>query len=150
MGIRNINYSYTKFAVIAIIVILSGANLQAYYGAQRNPTVANAIDFVNKNAKNGDLVIVFPNPGVFPYYSYRSDLKVITFPDNYSALWTKTTAQNMEELKVDTLGHPRVWLVTTQVAYTEALTKPVFDSMKQSYNLTLRGLNCSNNPDVRL
>jgi uncharacterized membrane protein len=72
MGIRNINYSYAKFAVIAIIVILSAANLQAYYGAQRNPTVANAIDFVNKNAKNGDLVIVFPNPGVFPYYiSFR-------------------------------------------------------------------------------
>jgi hypothetical protein len=30
-GIRNINYNYAKFAVIASVVILSAANLQTYY-----------------------------------------------------------------------------------------------------------------------
>ena len=58
-GIRNINYSYAKLAVIAIIVILSAANLQTYYTTTIKAQAREATGFVNENAKNGDLVVFF-------------------------------------------------------------------------------------------
>jgi mannosyltransferase len=86
-GIRNINHSYAKLGVIAVIVILSGANLQTFYATARNPTAANAVNFVNENAQSGDLVIVLPyhpNDIVFQYYSFRPDLTVKYFPANFT------------------------------------------------------------------
>jgi mannosyltransferase len=149
-GIRNINYNYAKFAVMAIIVVLSAANLQTYYAATRNPTIADAVNFVNKNAESGDLVIVFSgNPIEFWYYSFRADLTVKVFPANPSDLTTKTVDENMKELAVDTNGHTRIWVVTSYVPKT-ALTTAVFDYFGGSYNLVSENFSYPNNPEVYL
>src|SRR5450759_5004868 len=116
-GIRNINYNYAKYAVITIIVILSVANLQAFYAATRNPSTADAVNFVNKNAQSGDLVIVlqrYPNTIEFWYYSFRPDLTVKVFPANYADWYTKTVDKNLNELTSDTIRYTRVWVVYTR------------------------------------
>lgn len=104
-GIRNINYNYAKLAVIAIVVILSIANLQTFYATTRNPTIANAVNFVNKNAKNGDLVILYPYSEAYVYYGLRQDLGAKIFPARLSYLTTKTADENIKELTAKMEGY---------------------------------------------
>jgi uncharacterized membrane protein len=152
-GIRNINYSYAKLAVIAGIVILSGANLQTYYGTTRNPTTANAVNFVNENAQSGDLVLVLPyNPNdiVFQYYSFRPDLTVKYFPANFTDWLAQTVDKNMKELVGDTNGYTRVWIVHTEYTAPTALSTAVFDYFGRSYNFVSESFLYPSNPEVYL
>jgi 4-amino-4-deoxy-L-arabinose transferase-like glycosyltransferase len=152
-GIRNINYNYAKLAVIAVIVILSGANLQTYYATMRYPTTASAVNFVNENAQSGDLVIVlqwFPNSVMFQYYSFRPDLTVRVFPANYSDWYTTAVDKNMDELISDMNGYARVWVVYTKYVPPTALTTAFFGNFERSYNLVSESFLYPSNPEVYL
>jgi len=149
-GIRNINYNYAKLGVIAVIVILSGANLQTYYGTTLHETTRDAVNFVNENAQSGDLVIVSQWYSiVFQYYSFRPDLTVKVFPANTSDL-AKTVDENMKELAADTNGHGRVWVVHTLWEPRDALSQAFFDYFGRSYNLVSESFVSPQNPEVYL
>jgi uncharacterized membrane protein len=147
-GIRNINYNYAKLAVIAVIVLLSAANLQVYYATTQYDTTADAVNFVNENAKSGDLVICFGNSLVFLYYSLkiRPDLTVEVFPTNYS----KTLDEYMKDLAADTNGYTRVWVVHSLYEPRDALTTAFFDHFERSYNLVSESLLLPSSPEVYL
>jgi uncharacterized membrane protein len=152
-GIRNVNYNYAKLAVIAVIVLLSAANLQIYYATTRNPITADAVNFVNENAKSGDLVIVlpyYPNDIVFSYYSFRPDLTVKYFPTNFNDWFAQTVDKNMKELTADTNGHTRVWIVHTEYTTPTTLSTAVFDYFGRSYNLVSESFLLPSNPEVYL
>jgi len=152
-GLRNINYNYAKLAIIAIIVILSGVNLQTYYATTRNPSTANAVTFVNEHAKSGDLVVVlqwYPNSIMFEYYSFRPDLTVKVFPADYNDWYTTTVDKNMKELTADTNGYTRVWVVYTSYQPSTALTTAFFDHFARSYNLVSESFAYPSNPEVYL
>ena len=63
-GITHINYRYAKLAVVIVVVALSAANLQTYYTTAPKPQAREAAGFINENAKNGDLVLLFPGPAL--------------------------------------------------------------------------------------
>jgi len=153
-GIRNINYHYAKLAVIAIVVILSGANLQTYYATTRYATTADAVNFVNEKAESGDLMIVLAssaNSRVFSEYNYqfRPDLTVKLFPANSSDWDTRTVDENMKELPAAINGHRQVWVVTIY-APRDALSKAFFDYFERSYNLVSESFVYPSNPEVYL
>jgi hypothetical protein len=110
-GITHINYRYAKLAVVLVIVALSAANLQTYYTTITKPQAREATGFVNENAKNEDLVLVYPggDPLVYDYY-YRFNVSggVMPFP---SCSTGQGLASNIIELQSDINGHNRVWLV---------------------------------------
>jgi mannosyltransferase len=111
-GLRNINYTYAKLAVICVIVILSVANLQTYYITITKPQAREATGFVDGNLRSDDLVIVTPShlKKVFDYYNKRSDINVTAV--SYLA-WASAngSADNVRELLSAVDGHNRVWLV---------------------------------------
>ena len=123
-GVSHLNYRYAKFAVVIVIVVLSAANLQAYYNGPTRPQARQAVDYINENAQNGDLVLIYPRFGpqqeiVFGYYyPFVSGVNVTEFPSWSSSQVSATNTSmgqgnvnNTKELQSDISGHNRVWLV---------------------------------------
>jgi mannosyltransferase len=155
-GLRKINWSYAKIAVIAVIILLSAVNLQQYYG-QVTAQVINgqpqeAFNLVAKNAKSGDVVILFPGVTKFiwDYYERGTNVDDAPFPSvqYYSMSWVfKNT--DIKELQSDVKGHDRVWFVSRPPwgiyypRYDQAL-KTLNESYKSTYSASYLGY------DVRL
>ena len=80
-GITHINYRYAKLAVVIIIIALSAANLQTYYTTPTKPQAREAIGFINENAKNGDLVLLYPfnNTVLYDYYGFVAGVNTTQF-----------------------------------------------------------------------
>jgi mannosyltransferase len=119
-GVRNINWSYVKIAVIAVIVILSAVNMPQYYHqVSNNDTKGQAQEvsnFVIKNAQSEDLVIAFPGwtKFILDYYGRGVNAYVTPFPSaDYSSMsWkNENTTENIKELQSDVKGYDRVWIV---------------------------------------
>jgi mannosyltransferase len=116
-GISHVNCRYAKLAVVIVVVTLSAANLQTYYTTISKPQAREAAGFINENAQNRDLVLLFPGPGVqdpqlnYPllkYYGLVAGLNVTRFP---SCSTGQGLASNSKELQSDINGHNRVWFV---------------------------------------
>ena len=71
-----------------------------------------ATAFINENAKNEDLVLLYPGPNyldrMLDYYSFGAGLNVTKFP---SCSTEQGLASNIKELKSDINGHDRVWFM---------------------------------------
>lgn len=110
-GIRNFNYRPVKLAVIAVIVVLSVANLQVYYTSTTRPNVRAATSLIDANAENGDVVLIVPGYQeiVFDYYNNRTDVAVkpIYFQATPSINRSEDKAK---EIQSYVNGHDRVWL----------------------------------------
>jgi 4-amino-4-deoxy-L-arabinose transferase-like glycosyltransferase len=116
-GIRNIKWSYAKLAVIAAVVVLSVAPLQAYYTSYAKGEARETFNVVNNDAKSGDLVIIYPNyySLVFDSYNRRADLIVKPVVEPY-IFWNRSggvtnIAASVNELTSDAAGHNRVWFI---------------------------------------
>jgi uncharacterized membrane protein len=117
-GVLNINGRYTKLAVVGIIVVLSVANLQAYYSSITRPQAREAISLIDANANSGDVVLVSPSyqSWVWNYYNNRTDVAVKLL-DPLGA----TPSNNSREIQTkviqsDVLGNNRVWFLSTSGA----------------------------------
>lgn len=145
-GVRTIRFTRAKVAVLAIIVVLSAVNLQTYYATTRNdPTIRDAVTYVNKNAHGGDLVIFVPNGLMYSYYTFRPYLTARGFGrDSFNVDNASTTRST---LMSDAKGHERVWLVTPGAS--EDLRRAFSNYFDSSYYLTntTGGLT---NPNVRM
>jgi uncharacterized membrane protein len=136
-GIRNLNYNYAKLAAVGLILVLSAANLQAYYGTPTKGQARDVMSYIDSNAKSGDVVLAYPggNAFVFYWYNNRTDLAVKDFPANYLHLWTKSAQENIKELSSDVAGHDRVWIISiTQHEYTTDRVKALYQkTLNASY-----------------
>lgn len=129
-GIRNISHNYAKFAVIAVIVLLSAFPLQAYYTTTA-PQARETINFVDQNLKSGDLVLLSPGDHwpVFRYYNYKT-MNLTLLGNTVSS-----TADRMKILYSAINGHNRVWLVVANVSYSP--TAQILNALNGSYEITL-------------
>jgi hypothetical protein len=136
-GISHINYRYAKLAVVIVVVALSAANLQPYFTTPSKAQAREATGFINENAKNGDLVLLFPGPGysdpLVNYYSFVAGLNVTKFP---SCSTGQGLASNIKELQTDINGNNRVWLmVQTPPGLALGIWDPqVFNQTIQTFN----------------
>ncbi|MFZ0926001.1 MAG: glycosyltransferase family 39 protein [Halobacteriota archaeon] len=157
-GLRKINWSYAKVAVIAVIIVLSAVNLQQYYSQVTTQVIngqpQDAFNLVDKNVKSGDVVILFPGYTKFIWDYYETGTNVNATPflsvEYYSMSWTfKNT--DIKELQSDVKGHDRVWFVSPPEGpssiyyplYDQAL-KTLNESYKSTYSASYLGY------DVRL
>jgi mannosyltransferase len=133
-GIGNISYNYAKLAMVGVILVLSAVNVQAYYVTPTKGDARDAMNYIDSNAKSGDLVLVYSGGSdamIFNWYNHRTDLTIKDFPANYVRLWSKSPEDNIKELGSDVAGHDRVWIISTQQhEYT-------FDLVKALYTKTL-------------
>lgn len=140
-GIRNINYKYAKLTVIGVMLVLSAANVQAYYGTTTKPQARDVMSYIDGNAKSEDVVLVYSGGSdamIFNWYNNRTDLTAKDFPANYVDLWSKSAEQNIKELTSDVAGHNRVWIIsTTEHEYTVDLIKALYaKTLNASYETT--------------
>jgi uncharacterized membrane protein len=77
-GIRNVNGKFVRFGVIAVIIMLSAANLPSYYMSNAKGQAREATSLIDTNAQSGDVVLVFPDTMhlIFDYYNNRTDIAV--------------------------------------------------------------------------
>jgi hypothetical protein len=80
-GITNINYKPAKVAVIGVVILLSVTPVvapQASSEIWKHPQAREAIQFIDANAKSGDVVLLWPEfQGIpFFYYNNRSDITI--------------------------------------------------------------------------
>lgn len=129
-GIRNISHNYAKFAVIAVIVLLSAVPLQAYYTTTA-PQAREAVNFVDQNLRSGDLVLLSPGDHwpVIRYYNHKA-MNLTLLGNTVSS-----TADRMKILYSATNGHSRVWLVVANVSYSP--TEQILKALNGSYEITL-------------
>ncbi len=139
-GIRNINSRYVKLAVVAVIVILSAANLQQYYAQDTNGDAREAFGVLNENLKSGDIVILFPAGAqyVFDYYNRATAVDAKPFPSaqgyySEGQANAKSTADNIKELLSDVDGHDRVWFVSATGHGSAALLIQAKNALNESY-----------------
>jgi hypothetical protein len=118
-GILNINGRYTKLAVVGIIVVLSVANLQAYYSSITRPQAREAISLIDANANSGDVVLVSPSyqSWVWNYYNNRTDV-VVKLLDSLGATPSNNSSREIQTkvIQSDVLGNDRVWFLSTSGA----------------------------------
>jgi len=135
-GISHINYQYAKLAVVIVIIALSAANLQAYYTTPSKPQARDVIGFIDKNAKDGDLVLLVPGESQFVYnyyYKFLPPAGVTMFPSSSSG---QDLASNIQELQSYINGRNRVWLVEEPFWDTSNLQvlNQTEQTLKASYN----------------
>jgi len=81
-GITNINYRPAKVAVIGVIILISVLNVPVTSEASSHiwisPQAREATQFIDANAKSGDVVLLWPEYQSLPfnYYNNRTDLAV--------------------------------------------------------------------------
>jgi mannosyltransferase len=142
-GISHINYRYAKLAVVIVVVVLSAPILQTYYTAPYTimdglkPQIREATGFINENAKNGDLVLLFPagtySPSLLDYYSFVAGVNVTKFPLCSTG---EGLATNIKELQSDINGHNRVWFMARSDSDPQVLNSLIQTFDNASYNTT--------------
>ena len=120
-GIRNISGKYTKLAVMGIIVVLSVANLQAYYSSITRPQAREAISLIDANANGGDVVLVSPGDQsyVWNYYNNRTDVAVKLLNPLGATPSNNSREVKTKEIQSDVLGHDTVWFLEPSGAFLE-------------------------------
>ena len=134
-GIRNINWNYTRLGVIAVIIVLSTASLQAYFASNAKGQARQATSLIDANAESGDVVLVFPNSDhiIFDYYNNRTDVAV-----KQIGTWASSDDNNktIDIIRSNVTGHDRVWLFASIQADNERRKTEedfILDILNESY-----------------
>jgi len=111
IAIRNIRRPFLRTVVFLLLVFCSAANLYIYYSEMNKERWHEAVDFVDKNATSGDLLLFHAPFGQrgFVYYSSRSDLKSVPVPlQGYDI-----TEYDLADIKSRIRFHKQIWLILT-------------------------------------
>ena len=104
-----------QLRMLAVVFILCFAliALRNYYGTTRKDQWRDAVTRLEERAEASDIILLNPPSSVsaFNYYSRRTDLIKIPFPDYKWDFKTETVAQY---LKPVVEGRTRIWLVLSQ------------------------------------
>lgn len=130
-GIKNISHKLLKFFVISVIILISVVNVKEYYTKIDKEQWRDVANYIETNAKNGDLLLF--NAGIqnfiFNYYSKRTDLIKKPFPEKYEQVDEK----NITELRPTVEGYKRVWLILSHSTDKKGL---IIKKLIEAYNLT--------------
>jgi uncharacterized membrane protein len=111
-GIAALRRWYLKWPAIMIVIALSLLSAKGYYSTDYKTQWRGAASFIDRNAQPGDLVIFhqgYTLKNIFNYYSQRTDLVKIPFPENLGPV----TSENLELLDRLLQSHDRAWLVVS-------------------------------------
>lgn len=134
-GIRNINGKFVRLGVIAVIIILAAANLQAYYMSDARGQAREATNLINANAESGDVVLVFPNSMhlIFDYYNNRTDVAV----KQISPFLASSDSENKtrEIIYSNVTGHNKVflWFASAGTESEKAQENFILNFLNESY-----------------
>lgn len=132
-GIRNVNVKFVRLGVIAVIIILSAANLQSYYESDARGQAREATNLINANAESGDVVLVFPpyTYSYFNYYNNRTDVAV----KKISSLKSSDSENSIREMVYSNVtDHDRVFLIASANTESEkAQTNFILNILNESY-----------------
>jgi mannosyltransferase len=137
-GIKNIVHKPVKLAVIAVIVLLSIANVQVYYTSTTRPQAREAISLIDTNAENGDVVLIIPSAEkpMFDYYNNRTD--VVVPPLDFKILPPIDHPEDKaNEIRSYVNGHDRVWLFAETRISGDA-TNLTVNTLNESYAINYK------------
>ena len=116
-GLTNTPLRYLKIPTIALILALSLINTSGIYKDVNKEPWKEAVGYIDRNAREGDLVIFNPpyiKRHVFDYYNKRTDLDLAPFPPEESET-TYVNEDNSKKLPFLLMGHDRVWFIQTHM-----------------------------------
>jgi uncharacterized membrane protein len=122
-GIMRVRVERVRVVLVFVLLGLSFVNVRAYWSAPHKDFWRESATYFERTAQGGDLVLFHQESGHVPfrYYSKRTDVKTVPFPDYQ----TELTEENVgPKLKETVAGHNRVWLVASHpTAITALITK---------------------------
>lgn len=130
-GLRNIPYKYAKLASVGTIVALSLVNIRTYYVEVNKDQWRDVASYLDENARYENLLLFNEGFGylVFDYYSQRTDLIKVAFPQEYAHL----DDESIKELELLAKKHPRIWLTR---AYSTDDEKVIEKTLSESHALS--------------
>lgn len=131
-AISRIRFKYIKPIMISIVVVFSLMNIWKYYSTNHKEQWRDVVNYVETNAKNGDLLLFhagYCQDFVFDYYSKRTDLVKKQFPEEktgYAAFKI-----DKKELMKTVKDYNRVWFILSHSVDRENL---IIRTLLESYN----------------
>jgi uncharacterized membrane protein len=112
-GFSVVRFHQLRMLAIVFILCFSLIALRNYYGTIRKDQWRDAVSRLEERAEASDIILLNPPSSVsaFNYYSKRTDLIKIPFPDYKWDFKAETVAQY---LKPVVEGRERIWLVLSQ------------------------------------
>lgn len=138
-SINKIDHKFIKLISLILIITFSLAHAGIYYSRFCKPQWREAVNYVEINAKKGDLILF--NDGTkqkycFDYYAKRTDLIKKPFPERIGLeLWEGAVVdgESIKKLYPTVKGYNRVWLVLSSSSDEKGLIKK---TLSQSYKLS--------------
>ncbi len=131
-GINNISHKYLRLIIISVVVAFSLIYISGYYTKANKERWRDLAYYIDKNAKNTDLLLF--NSGdcidiVFNYYSKRVGLIKKPFPEKTRYV----DDENIKELGPITDAFNRVWVIFSHSRDEKGL---INQRLSEAYNLS--------------
>ena len=115
LGIDNIKHRYFKFLTIGVIVALFLAGILKYYTETNKLPFEEVANYINENAKRGDLIIyndIICKKNALDYYVNKEDMRQRFFVEEGRGTHaTRVHKGNVEQLWQLAKGYNRVWII---------------------------------------
>jgi uncharacterized membrane protein len=131
-GIMSIRAERVRVVVVFVLLGLSFVNVRAYWSVPHKDFWRESASYFDGAAQSGDIVLFHQESGHVPfrYYSKRTDVKTVPFPDYQTQLTTDNVGPILEKTIA---GHNRVWLVASHPTEVTALiTKQLAEWYKET------------------
>jgi uncharacterized membrane protein len=131
-GIMSSGGDRARVLLLGILLALSFVNMRAYWSAPHKDFWRESVSYFDRTARDGDLVLFHQESGQVPfqYYSKRTGIKELAFPDYKTQLTPSNVAQTIEPVVA---GHNRVWLV---VSHPTEITALITKQLSELYKIT--------------
>lgn len=131
-GIMSIRADRARVLLLGILLALSFINMRAYWSAPHKDFWRESVSYFDRTARDGDLVLFHQESGQVPfqYYSKRTGIKGLPFPDYKTQLTASNVAETIEPVVA---GHTRVWLV---VSHPTEITALITKQLGEWYKIT--------------
>jgi uncharacterized membrane protein len=135
-GLSRVRFHQLRMLAAVFILCFSLIALRNYYGTVRKDQWRDAVSGLEQKAEMNDLILLNPPSSIaaFDYYSKRTDLVKIPFPDYKWDFKAETVAQY---LKPVVEGRRRVWLLLSQ---QNQLSPLISKHLGESYDLKAHGI----------
>jgi mannosyltransferase len=130
-GVNNVRTKYVRSSIIGIVIILSLIHIRAYYSNINKEQWREAAEYIDTNARKGD-VVLFNAPNCiepFNYYSRSGSIMKEGFPEK----GRKVDEENITKLSETVRHHDRIWVVLSHSGDNKGL---IVQTLIMSYDLS--------------
>lgn len=131
-GIKNITHKFLKSIILCIVITFLSVNIYIYYRETNKERWREAAEFVDKNAREGDLLLFSPDVSMAPfsYYSKKgASMKKCTFLHVYE----NAEEKRVKKMILRLLPFRRIWVIFSHVNDPRGLIKSAFGEF---YNIS--------------